>query len=396
MTLRAILLLVLLAFAGVARAADKPDSCAYLAGLVAPDGPPLFLPSYPAAEPGALRNTAYLYDNAAAAIALVGCGEARRAGRIGDAMLWALDHDRAWHDGRLRNAYAAGIVADNPVKLGGWWDGARDQWNEDRYQVGSDSGNMAWAMLALLTLGEGNDGKRYREAAGRIGDFLARRLDTRGAGGFIGGFIGWEPKPDALLWKSTEHNIDLGAAFARLGAVTGNRLWAERAATARYFVEAMWDAGERRFATGTGDDGVTRSLMLVLDANIWPLLAFPEISHGGEALKTVARLKEGDGYTYSEAGHGLWTEGTAQAALLAKLQGRTADAQRLMAAIEKMRTPDGAYLATDAATLQTGFGDIANRGQSRVYYRQLHLAAAAWAALAERGFNPFTGRAALP
>ena len=53
-------------------------------------------------------------------IALVGCGERERARHIGDAILAALDHDRAWHDGRLRNAYAAGSVRQFPVKLGGW------------------------------------------------------------------------------------------------------------------------------------------------------------------------------------------------------------------------------------------------------------------------------------
>ncbi len=157
---------------------------------------PLFLPSLShCAEDGALRGTAYLYDDAVAAIALVGCGAPERARHIGDAILAALDLDRAWHDGRLRNAYAAGAVRQFPVKLGGWWDKTQDRWLEDRYQVGSDSGNMAWAMLALLALDHAGQGAAYRDGAARIGNWVAGRADTRGAGGFTGGILGLGAEP---------------------------------------------------------------------------------------------------------------------------------------------------------------------------------------------------------
>src|SRR5215467_6590942 len=103
--------------------APKTSACGYLADLIDKASPgPLFLPSYPTVESGPLHGAAYLYDNAVAAIALVGCGERDRAYRIGAAILWAIDNDRTWHDGRLRNAYAAGVVANGPVKLPGWWD----------------------------------------------------------------------------------------------------------------------------------------------------------------------------------------------------------------------------------------------------------------------------------
>ena len=73
----------------------KASACGYLAGLIdkAPPGP-LFLPSYPTVESGPLHGAAYLYDNAVAAIALVGCGEQDKAHRIGAAILWAIDNDR--------------------------------------------------------------------------------------------------------------------------------------------------------------------------------------------------------------------------------------------------------------------------------------------------------------
>src|SRR5438477_10113716 len=92
----------------VASETPKVSACGYLTGLIDKEPPsgPLFLPSYPTVESGPLHGAAYLYDNAVAAVALVGCGEQDKAHRIGEAILRAIDNDRIWHDGRLRNAYA--------------------------------------------------------------------------------------------------------------------------------------------------------------------------------------------------------------------------------------------------------------------------------------------------
>jgi hypothetical protein len=377
--------------------AQTPDACAYLSSLIPAEGRAFFLPSYPTAEDGPLHSVAFLYDDAVAAIALVGCGETGRARRIGDAMLAALDHDRAWHDGRLRNAYAAGSV-ETPVKLGGWWDKAQNRWAEDRYQVSSDSGNMAWAMLALLALDRVQPDPRYRAGAARIGAWVAGRTDTRGAGGFTGGVSGWEPSPAALSWKSTEHNTDLAAAFTALSKATGDAAWADRARHAADFVGAMWDDGCGCFVVGTTDDGVTPNRIVALDAEIWPLLAIPVMAgHADRVLATVGeKLSAGDGYTYSDAGTGLWTEGTAQAQLTLALLGYAAQAQAAGQAVAAERAPAGGYFATKADRLATGFADAANPGSQRYYYHLPHLAAAAWAALAQKHFNPFTGATALP
>ena len=71
-----------------ASVAPRASACGYLAGLIdkAPPSGPLFLPSYPTVESGLLHGAAYLYDNAVAAIALVGCGEQDKAYRIGEAI----------------------------------------------------------------------------------------------------------------------------------------------------------------------------------------------------------------------------------------------------------------------------------------------------------------------
>jgi hypothetical protein len=60
------------------------------------------------------------------------------------------------------------------------------------------------------------------------------------------------------------------------------------------------------------------------------------------------------------------------------------------------RAPQGGYYATDSDALATGFDLPTVPGQPRLYYRMVHLGATAWAALAQRHFNPFTATTGLP
>jgi hypothetical protein len=384
--------------AASAVAAEPPTACASLSRLVdaAPGAVPVFLASYPTVQAGPLHAAAFLYDNAAAVIALIGCGRRDQARRIGDAILVALDNDRYWHDGRLRNGYAAGSVEARPVKLSGWWDDDQKKWLEDRYQVGSDNGNMAWAMLALLALDR--DGPQYRAGAERIGRWVLSSQDARGPGGFIGGSFGHEPNPSLFTWKSTEHNTDLTAAFRRLADLTGKAEWRAPADSAEHFVQAMWTPACACFATGTAEDGLTPNPTLALDAQIWPLLALPDATdHYARVISTVEhRLTFGVGFAYGEPADGMWTEGTAQVALLAGLLGRTQQATALTAAVTAQRAPEGGYYATSTQNLPTGFMLPTDPIKPRLYFRLPHLGATAWAALAERRFNPFTASAKLP
>lgn len=383
-----------------ASTAPKTSACGYLVGLVdkAPPSRPLFLPSYPTVESGPLHGAAYLYDNAVAAIALVGCGKQDKAYRIGSAILWAIDNDRTWHDGRLRNAYAAGVVANGPVKLPGWWDNTQNKWLEDRYQVGSDVGNMAWAMLALLSIDDVNGGSRFRDGAARLGAWVAQWADTRGTGGFTGGTFGHEPTPEVRTWKSTEHNTDLAAAFGLLAVRTGDSRWRDKATVAASFVNTMWDPACACFAAGTAEDGVTHNPILALDAQVWPLTALPGAAGKFASAMTTAerRMSVGEGFSYGEDRDGVWTEGTSQMALLMKLLGRTERAESLIAVIESQRSPDSGFYATTVRELPTGFVLDTDPTKPRLYFRLSHLGAASWAALAERGFNPFTLTKGLP
>lgn len=107
---------------GAQAAPAPPSACAYLTQSMATQPPgAVLLPSYPSEHSGALSAAAFTYDNAVAAIALVACGQVALGRRIGDALLLALDHDRYWHDGRLRNGYAAGAIRAEPLRLAGWW-----------------------------------------------------------------------------------------------------------------------------------------------------------------------------------------------------------------------------------------------------------------------------------
>jgi hypothetical protein len=369
----------------------------------------LLLPSFPSAPDGPLHQAAFLYDNAATVLALIGCGDVAAARRIGDALVYAQSHDRFWHDGRLRNGYAAGPVGDGAMKLAGWWDKASQSWLEDRYQAGSDSGNLAWVLLALLALDQSSamPGKSdYLKSAIQLAIWLRQNrdtvTDTGDPGGFRGGTFGHEPKPDIVTWKSTEHNTDLAAAYARLAKVTGDSAWVSDATAASTFVTTMWQADKSCFATGTGTDGRSRNDFVALDAQIWPLLALRAAAERRDAItqhclpRLMQQTDYGDGYAYSAALHGIWTEGTAQAALLMRLTGDGAKATDLLTTIDKLRAPAGGFYATDQADLPTGFMLPTDPGKPRLYFHLPHLGATAWVALAQSGFNPFTATRSLP
>ncbi|HKU63688.1 MAG TPA: hypothetical protein VJQ06_01395 [Rhizomicrobium sp.] len=162
-------------------------------------------------------------------------------------------------------------------------------------------------------------------------------------------------------------------------------------------VAAMWDKHCGCFAVGTGLDGKTPNRLLALDAQLWPLLALSGgVARYGKALRTAReKMAMGDGLAYSEAGGAIWTEGTAQAALLMGLMNQPQQAARLMTAVERSRAPDGSYFAADR-DVDTGFRLDTDPSQARRYFHVSHLGALAWTAMAQRRFNPFTFAAALP
>src|SRR3569833_821862 len=79
------------------------EPCATLAKQVDAAGNAALVVSYPMTPDKALRNVAFLYDNAAAALALLGCGDLGHARQISDAILAAQTQDRFWKDVQLHN-----------------------------------------------------------------------------------------------------------------------------------------------------------------------------------------------------------------------------------------------------------------------------------------------------
>ena len=362
---------------------------------------PVLLASYPPlnGQPPAilaLRGVAFTYDNALASIALFGCGNAKAARQIADALAYATNHDPDYRDGRLRNAYAAGAIKHGAITLPGYWSTERGAWNQDAYQVGSATGNQAWAVLALLEAYRQSQEQDYLTAAQKILDWTqANTYDSQSPPGFIGGFYGYPPSPQRQGWKSTEHNVDLAAAWSALDSVHASAQAASQAMIARRFVNSQWDAEQGRFLIGTLPDGHTQEREKSgLDAQIWPLIALHD--RPDDWQRSLAFIDHAhrfaDGYGFSRAPDGLWTEGTAQAAAVAQLTGASQQAQPLWAVLVAQQAGDGWLFATPQAQISTGLAiGPASTSNDFFYYHLPHLGATAWAAIAATGVNPFTG-----
>ncbi len=274
----------------------------------------------------------------------------------------------------------------------GWWSSARAAWLEDPYQVGSATGNLAWAGLALLTLHAQTGDLRYRGGAARIARYTEGFADDGGPGGYAGGIQGYDAEARPLTWKSTEHNTDLVAFFGWLGRAGGGD-WTAQTERARRLVRAMWTG--KRFFIGTAPDGVTPVARISgLDAQLWPqLLADAEPAWRAAFDYALKAHGAQGGLDFNDDRDGLWTEGTAQGALVARALGRTAEARRLLDTALAMTAPDGYVRASSNPSITTGLaiGPDSTTDDFR-YYRRPHLGATAWTILAAKGWNPFTGR----
>ena len=363
---------------------------------------PAFLPSYlpgpdEADVPLPLRQSAFTYDNALAAIALIACGDVQRARRIGDALLIAAEHDRTFADGRVRNAYRAGLVeAGKPSALPGWWEVKQKFWAEDAYQDGTATGNVAWAALALLNLHQATRDEAYRAGAERmLGWIRANTLDERVPVGFSGGFDGFDRSQTKLMWKSTEHNIDIYAVAHWLHRLDGISAHADVAATARGFIDAVFVSDQGVFRLGTKPDGTLQPTdHLALDTQLWPLLAVADAPAAWRNSVHAAenKLSVPGGFDFDNDRDGLWVEGTAQAALTLRSLGRAHESAALLDGLAAQISPSGYLFATREPRITTGLKIGGSSEADFFYYRRPHLGATAWGVLAATGRNPFTGK----
>ncbi len=441
---------------------EKPNhSALHLNRSYSSDSTKLVNPAY--------RNSSFLYDNSLALLAWLARGDnksLKRANQLGDALVCAQTNDRTFNDGRFRNAYSSGNLIDSATgkaRLPGFYytvSGTylnnvyeckkpgetqtissspvkscakpedvkkevlapdKDMWAEDKYTVSSDVGNAAWAILSLVTahriLAKDQKDSPYLQAAVRGANWVEKFRVKNFFGGYSGGLEGWEktpenPKDQTLIdWQSSEHNIDLYAAFLQLAFVTGDVKWRECAAHARKFVLAMWNEDkkdtDKHFWTGTHNrEGCLNQDVIPLDVQVWALLA---MGHDEEFRKRVGwyglkrpqdflawtekycRMETSPGcpnvkgYRFSDKGTGsAWFEGSAQVAAAYQYLADTNRATTLLKEIAEANPADNSSYGIRAAC-----GECAITGFNWDYPPLPHLGATAWFLLAYQGVNPY-------
>jgi hypothetical protein len=376
-----------------------------------------------------LRNMAFSYDNALALLAFLADGTAdglRRARLIGDAFIQAAQHDRTYNDNRtyndglppdnvngarIRSAYAAGDIALPPgwlangrtgtVPIPGFYSEATTTFYEVEQQA-IDTGNNAWVMVALLALHQRTNDPAYLEMARKIGHFIQSFRNTAGQ---FQGFLGGTDSPEAAIpsprpWASSEHNLDINAAFTRMFAITGDTQWRDDAQHARDFVGAMWETGRMCYLAGTTDPNTRNAAIghLPLDVQAWSVLSLPDaLTLHPEILRSAETQHRNshDGFTgfdFNDDRDGVWFEGTAQMAVAYALAGEPASAdsvrQQLRSAQSTPGFGDGSGLPASCHDgLSTGFSTAG--GDPFKYFRRLHVGATAWNVFGQLGFNPY-------
>lgn len=365
-----------------------------------------------------LESTAFTYDNALAidAYLVQGGGAVQRAEVLGNAFLYAQSHD-AINDGRLRQAYFVNAPDGNGVYV--------QPALAPFYFLGSSTGDMAWAGMALAQLYRTTRNTSYLTGALKLGNWIyTNTYDTRGSGGYTGGV---DASNNKLTYKSTEHNIDTYAFFTMLARLTGDQTWTPRAVAALTFVQSMWNAAGGFFWTGTANDGITiNTSNIPEDVQTWSYLAFLNPAYAAsldwvtsnlitiDTPQTINSKLTGNikivGETYASLSlraltpssqydqppdpNAVWLEGTAHtvAALLAS--GRTPLAQLFVENIMSAQAQLGQNQTVGGLPIPNGEGIVAassvlNGGFGSSYYPDLHIGATSWYLIAAQFGNPF-------
>ena len=336
------------------------------------------------------------YDNALVIIAYANrkdnADSLDRARTMGDALLQMQAKDPIG-DGRVRNAYGPEHLFDaNGVPNIQTW--------------GSASGNQAWAGMALAHLAHVTKDAKYRDGALRIGEWLLRETkDTRGRGGFTGGYRSDGTK---IEWKSTEHNIDMVGLFGMLHQLTKDRKWHSARKHARKFVKSMWDEKEGRFHIGTESDGVTinRDEYVPEDVQSWGYLALRSEPYARALDWAVANVETTDNTNPAQPIVGVrfalrtnpeqlsrnddtvWLEGTAHMALALRVSGTEEHKQKASAYLDSIHKEQLHGPNADGKGIQANSKEGFSGGDD-VNYTSLHTGTTAWYIMAKQELNPF-------
>lgn len=413
--------------------------------------------AYPAANTGprlaqsyadelGLFSTAFVYDNALAICAYLAAGRQYRtaARTLGDGLVYALEHDPVYSDGRLRQAYNVGpyvFYDGNPQPYGfvqpdgtaniGWQFGF----------LGTAVGDMAWPGIALVQLHEVTRDPRYLAAAVRIGEWITTNTwSTRPLGGFS---LGVDGANVSLPNGSTEHNIDCVSFFSLLRHATRDSRWDLAAAHARAFVLGMWNDVEGYFYTGTNDGVSINPSPIPLDPQTWSWLALQARDYADALDWATEGLAVTDssaaantqvppgvtvsGVTFSSASltsvasynglpvnqQGVWLEGTAQLATAladrdrhgggnghrrrhggGPRRGGNKEVRALLDQIKRAQGALGAGQLMGGVALPERSGVVAassliDSGFGFGYFQVQHVGATSWYVMAEKQVNPF-------
>ena len=336
------------------------------------------------------------YDNALVIIAYANrkdnADSLDRAKTMGDALLQMQAKDPIG-DGRVRNAYGPERLfdADGVPNIQTW---------------GSAAGNQAWAGMALAHLAHVTKDAKYRDGALRIGEWLLRETsDTRGRGGFTGGYKSDGTK---IEWKSTEHNVDMVGLFGMLHQLTKDRKWHHARKHARKFVKSMWDEKEGRFHIGTKPDGITtnRDEDIPEDVQSWGYLALRSDRYRQALDWNIANLEVTDKSNPSQPVVGVrfawqinpdykeknddtvWLEGTAHMALALRVSGKKKHKQKAGVYLDSIHKEQLYGPNADGKGIQANSREGFSGGDDK-NHTSLHTGTTAWYIMAKQELNPF-------
>ncbi|MBI5417582.1 hypothetical protein HZA55_06505 [Candidatus Poribacteria bacterium] len=337
-----------------------------------------------------IKNTAFLYDNAIVLLSFLARSteeDIKRAGVIAQSFIYAQEHDRFYNDGRLRNAYRADKFIDENKKTQPpiWWD---NEYKEDEQQTGSFSGQMSWAILALLKYQSYDSTTTiYVSSAKKIGDWIYKNcFDTTGYGGYIHGFRGGEPEQIKDTYKLTEENINVYAAFMQLYYITQDSVWLERASHANKFVMSMWNNMEGYFYPETKDDGITinTELQQLLNTQSNARLVL------GSKYDTIFNWCENSlqitednfvGFDANQDRDQIWWEGTANMAIAYYIADKHDRYNLFINELEKVQR----YAANNN---KKGIVSALYSSTGQTYPNAIHTGTTAWYLLAKMKNNP--------
>lgn len=371
-----------------------------------------------------LDDIAFVYDNALALIALLRAGDVQHARAIGDALLFAQNHDETVTDSRLRQAYHADVFVNG---AGSAKETAHFGWEFGL--TGTAVGDMAWAGIALAQLARKTGVAAYREGTLAIGRWIqANTSSDTGLGGYtFGATDGLEGH------KSTEHNIDVYSYFRLLAALTGDATWTARAKHAWAFVASVWNADDGYFWTGSDDGAAINKApaQRPLDVQTWSWLARADQAYesaldwassnlattdtplrpnsaltGRQTVRGVAFSSGslttdttttigGHDYTPEPDDGAVWFEGTAQLTVALRDRGRPGDATKAADLLAQLRIAQhelghgqtfgghkiGGGIVAASSPMDTGF--------QFGYFPNRHVGATAWFVFAATGTNPY-------